>query len=170
MANPLDRALPAALALFVALVTAPAFAGPTVIATAEGQIGEMPGADDKVVGTRFESIRGQAGELVFGGIFVFGGTLPPPPEASFFTDRIHDAPNPAQVGAAQAGPFQIGIAQVGIAQIRPAKVRPLEIRRLQIAPAQGQQDEITLPCFILSEEFSCLHVAPPSSFASAIPL
>ncbi len=88
-----------ALLLTLALAAAPAAAGPTVVPTTEGQIGDTPGLGDKVLGpARFESIRGQAGELVFGGIFVAGGPLPPPPEVQFFTDRIHATPNPAMVG------------------------------------------------------------------------
>lgn len=86
--------------LCLALTSMPALAGPTVVPTAEGQIGEMPGVDDRVLGpTRFESIRGQAGELIFGGIFVAGGALPPPPEVQFFTERIHSTSNPVQVAA-----------------------------------------------------------------------
>ncbi len=96
------RSLPrlaALVAAFIVSASPPALAGPSVVPTAEGQIGEMPGAGDRVLGARFESIRGQAGEIVFGGIFVFGGAMPPPPEAQFLTDTIHGAPNPAQVGA-----------------------------------------------------------------------
>ncbi len=77
----------------------PASGQPTVVATAEGQIGETPGSADKVEGARFESIRGQAGDLLFGGILVFGGPMPPPPAMQFVTDRIHGTPNPSQVGA-----------------------------------------------------------------------
>lgn len=90
-----------ALAITLILgLTLPVLAGPTVVPTAEGQIGEMPSIDDKLFGPpNFESIRGQAGDLVFGGISVFGGALPPPPEVQFLTDRIHGAQNPIQVGA-----------------------------------------------------------------------
>jgi hypothetical protein len=94
-----------AASILALLIAHPALAGPTVVPTAEGQIGEMPGADDRVLGpSNFESIRGQPGEVVFGGIFVFGGAMPPPPEAQFLTDRIHGTPNPVQVGGT-ASPF-----------------------------------------------------------------
>lgn len=78
---------------------APGMALPTVVATAEGQIGETPGPTDKLFGSRFESIRGQAGDLIFGGIFVEGGAMPPPPEVAFITDRIHGTSGPSEVGA-----------------------------------------------------------------------
>lgn len=94
---PLKRAF--AVVLFLVFLTSVAFAGPTVVPTAEGQIGEIPGVGDQLIGTRFESIRGQAGDVVIGGIVVFGGVMPPPPEAQFLTDRIHGASNPSQVAS-----------------------------------------------------------------------
>ncbi len=75
----------------------PATAGPTVVPTAEGQIGEVPGVNDRIEGTRFESIRGQAGDVLLGGLLVFGGAMPPPPELSFLTDRIHGTSDPIPV-------------------------------------------------------------------------
>lgn len=81
------------------LLGVPVLAGPSIVATAEGQIGEMPGAENAVLGARFESIRGQIGDVVFGGIFVFGGPMPPPPVFSFLTDTIHGTPNPVPVGS-----------------------------------------------------------------------
>ena len=88
------------LCLSLTLTTMPAIAGPTVVPTAEGQIGETPGASDRRLGpSNFESIRGQAGDLVFGGIFVAGGAMPPPPEMQFLTDMIHGYPEPVPVGA-----------------------------------------------------------------------
>ena len=36
--------------LCLTLTSTPAFAGPTVVPTAEGQIGELPGAGDQVLG------------------------------------------------------------------------------------------------------------------------
>jgi hypothetical protein len=82
------------------LTVSPALAGgPSVVPTAEGQLGEMPGIDDEVHGARFESIRGQPGEVLFGGLFVFGGAMPPPPEVALLTDKIHGTPDPTEVGA-----------------------------------------------------------------------
>lgn len=78
-------------------ISLPAVGGPTVVPTAEGQIGTMPGATDRVQGFRFESIRGQPGELLLGGLTAFGGAVPPPPEFAFITDRIHLDPNPVEV-------------------------------------------------------------------------
>ena len=69
-------------------------AGPTVVPTAEGQLGIAPNADDRIVGPRFESLRGQVGDVIFGGVFIPGGAMPPPPEVQFFTDRIHGTSNP----------------------------------------------------------------------------
>lgn len=88
--------LAVALALFLA--SGPLFGGPSVVPTAEGQIGEVPGATDQLRGTRFESIRGAPGDVIFGGLFVFGGAMPPPPEAQFLTDSFHGIPNPVPVG------------------------------------------------------------------------
>ena len=88
-----------AVLISLMLIAVPSFAGPVVEPTAEGQIGEMPGVGDQVLGSRFESIRGQVGDVIFGGIFVFGGVTPPPPEAQFLTDSIHGTPNPVQVTA-----------------------------------------------------------------------
>ena len=75
---------------------------PAVVPTCEGQIGEDLEQDDGVFGGRFESIRGNAGELIFGGIFVAGGVMPPPPEVSFFVDQIGGVPMPEQVGSVAA--------------------------------------------------------------------
>lgn len=96
--------LPRALVWILVVVAAavPAGGKPTIVATAEGQIGETPGLDDQIIGQRFESIRGQAGELLLGGIFVFGGAMPPPPAMSFVTDLIHGSPNPAPVASVVA--------------------------------------------------------------------
>ena len=58
----------------------------------------MPGADEKLAGTRFESIRGQADEVLLGGIFVFDGTTPSA-EMNFLTDKIHRTPNPLPVSS-----------------------------------------------------------------------
>lgn len=74
-----------------------AWAGPTVVPTTEGQIGETPAAGDTIEGVRFESIRGQAGDIIMGGIFVAGGTMPPPPEFTFLADSIHGVSSPASV-------------------------------------------------------------------------
>ncbi|MEM8962868.1 MAG: hypothetical protein AAGD38_15390, partial [Acidobacteriota bacterium] len=85
--------------LALAALTIPCFAGPSVVPTAEGQIGETPGFDDGVFGSRFESIRGSNGDLLLGGIFVPGGVLPPPPEFQFLTDQIHGTPDPVPVSS-----------------------------------------------------------------------
>ena len=74
-------------------------AGPTVVPTAEGQIGENLASIDEVVGPRFESIRGNPGDVLLGGLFLAGGSPPPPPEFQFLTDQIHGTPNPLEVGA-----------------------------------------------------------------------
>ncbi|MDA8020416.1 MAG: hypothetical protein MPN21_23505 [Thermoanaerobaculia bacterium] len=79
--------------------TSLASAGPTVVPTAEGQIGTVPSTGDSIEGVRFESIRGQAGDLIFGGLITFGGAMPPPPEFQFIADRIHEIPNPFPVDA-----------------------------------------------------------------------
>ncbi|MEM7582426.1 MAG: hypothetical protein AAF560_03520 [Acidobacteriota bacterium] len=81
------------------LLAGTASAGPSVVPTAEGQIGETPGLSDQLLGTRFESIRGQPGDILLGGIFVFGGATPPPPEFQFINDRIHNMPDPVPVGS-----------------------------------------------------------------------
>lgn len=90
-----------ALAVFLVLTvtTTQALAGPTVVPTAEGQIGEMPGASDQLLGTQFESIRGQRGDVVLGSVKAFGGATPPPPEIQFLTDRIHGPSNPMPVSS-----------------------------------------------------------------------
>lgn len=79
-----------------------AFAQPAVVATAEGQLGETPGAGDKVIGARFESIRGAPGDTLLGGLFVFGGAMPPPPEFAFLTDRIHEDPDALPINSTPA--------------------------------------------------------------------
>lgn len=63
-------------------------AGPTVVPTSEGQIGATPAPGDTVIGRRFEPLPA-SGTILFGGLFEFGGTMPPPPAFSFLTDEIH---------------------------------------------------------------------------------
>lgn len=62
------------------------------VATAEGQFGDTPSMDDQFFGSRFEPIRGNPDEVLLGGLFVFGGSVPPPPAMAFFTDKILGAP------------------------------------------------------------------------------
>lgn len=88
-----------ALLALLTLTASTAFAGPIVVPTAEGQIGEMPGVGDQLFGPSFESIRGQRGELILGSISAFGGATPPPPEFQFLTDQIHGTSNPKPVGS-----------------------------------------------------------------------
>ena len=91
---------PLVLVLSSALAATSVGAGPTVVPTGEGQVGEIPGVGDQILGpVRMESIRGGIGDVVFGGIFVFGGAMPPPPEMQFLTDEIHGYPDPVPVGA-----------------------------------------------------------------------
>ncbi len=87
-----------AMALLLALISMPTLAGPTVVPTAEGQFGAVPGVDDRLLGARFESIRGEPGDILFGGIFIGGGSPPPAPEVQFLTDMIHGYPEPVPVG------------------------------------------------------------------------
>lgn len=89
------------ITITITLATTSALAGPVVVPTAEGQIGETPGMNDKIFGPpSFESIRGQAGEVVFSRIIVPGGAVPPPPEFQFLTDMIHGYPDPMPVPVA----------------------------------------------------------------------
>lgn len=74
-------------------------AQPAVVATAEGQIGNMPGVNDKFTGAQFEPLGGRTGEVILGGLFIFAGTPPPPPEFSFITDRLNLTPNPQSVNS-----------------------------------------------------------------------
>ncbi|MCH9651381.1 MAG: hypothetical protein K0U98_24355 [Deltaproteobacteria bacterium] len=78
-------------------------AGPTVVPTAEGQIGEVLDAgNDNITGISFESIRGQPGDILFGGLVFLGGAPPGPPEFSFSTDEIHNDSNPVALGTTPA--------------------------------------------------------------------
>jgi hypothetical protein len=88
-----QRSLRILSVLFLLAPVRPLLAGQPVVPTAEGQIGETPAPEDRLGGPRFESIRGQPGDVVFGGLRVFGGAAPPPPEFEFLTDRIHGVPN-----------------------------------------------------------------------------
>lgn len=92
-----QRKLVLQCALSTLCLALPIFAGPTVVPTAEGQIGAVPAQDDRVSGPRLESIRGQAGDILLGGISLFGGAVPPPPELQFFIDRIHGPAEPVGV-------------------------------------------------------------------------
>ena len=91
-----------AIALGLVFCWAPSFAGPTVVPTDEGQLGDFPNAEDQLVGSRFESIRGDFGDLIFGGILVGGGVMPPPPEMQFLTDMIHGYPEPVPIDSTPA--------------------------------------------------------------------
>ena len=71
-------------------------AQPAVVPTAEGQIGETPGVNHRVIGARLESIRGVPGDILLGGLMIFGGPVPPPPEFSFIADNIQGLPMPVQ--------------------------------------------------------------------------
>lgn len=92
-------------------------AQPAVVATAEGQVGETPGLGGKVLsGPSFESIRGQSGEILLGGIFSRLAFPAPASEFSFLTDQIHNDVNP------------LGIADLpatfdNIAKLPPASAR-----------------------------------------------
>ncbi len=88
------------ISLLAAGASASTHRGPTVVPTAEGQIGETPGVDDRILGPRFESIRGQAGEVLLGSSVLFGGVMPPPPAFDFLTDRLHGASNPVPITSA----------------------------------------------------------------------
>ncbi len=79
------------------LLVAPAKAGPTVVPTAEGQIGETPAAIDAVFGSRVEFIRNQQGGLLHGLLLGRGGLVVPPPEFQFLTDMIHGYPEPVPI-------------------------------------------------------------------------
>ncbi len=70
-------------------------AGPVVVPTAEGQIGEVLDAgNDNITGVSIESVRGQTGDILLGGLTFFGGGPPGPPEFTFVADEIHDDSNP----------------------------------------------------------------------------
>lgn len=77
----------------------PLIAGPTVVPTAAGQLGEPLAPIDEVVGPRFESIRGNVGDVLLGGLLIAGGNPPPPPEFQFLTDVLHETSNPIEVGS-----------------------------------------------------------------------
>ncbi len=89
----------ASISLCLMLTPTTLFAGPAVVPTAEGQIGGTPVAADEVVGPRFESIRGNSGEVLMGGLLFAGGNPPPSPEFQFFTDQFHSTPNPVDAGS-----------------------------------------------------------------------
>ena len=95
-------ARPFAVLISLLLIAPATIAGPVVVPTAEGQIGEMPGTDDQLSGPRIESIRGQRGEVIFGTVTAFGGVVPPPPEFQFFTDKIHGIPAPVPAATTPA--------------------------------------------------------------------
>lgn len=84
-------------ALPLVLSAQPVLAGPTVVPTAEGQIGEPLGASDLPAGQRFIPIGGDMGDILFGGLVVPGGSPPPSPELRFLTDEIHGIPNPVPI-------------------------------------------------------------------------
>ncbi len=89
--------------ILFALLTMSVTAGPVVVPTAEGQIGETPDASDQLLGpVNFESVRGQRGDVVFSNILIPGGVAPPPPEMQFLTDMIHGYPDPVPVGSTPA--------------------------------------------------------------------
>lgn len=89
---------PAALCLYLALLTPLASAGPTVVPTVEGQVGDVPPVDGRIVGVRFESLH-NGGDLLFSRMFVFGGVMPPPPEVEFVLDTVHRTTDPVEVDA-----------------------------------------------------------------------
>ncbi len=92
----------AAPLLALSLASLPAFAGPTVVPTAEGQLGEAPGLIQAVLGNRIESIRGQPGNLILGGLLstpAVGGSTS---EMNFLTDMIHGYPEPVPIDSTAA--------------------------------------------------------------------
>lgn len=84
-------------ALVSFLVAPPALAGPAVVPTAEGQIGEELDPSDLPNGRRFLPSQGDMGEILFGGLIALGGSPPPPPELGFLTDEIHGYPDPVPI-------------------------------------------------------------------------
>lgn len=86
----------AALSLSV-LMPAQLAAGPVVVPTAEGQIGQVPGLLDNVLGARFESVRGNPGDVILGRLKTRFAVPAPLPELDFLTDTLHDLPNPMPV-------------------------------------------------------------------------
>ena len=84
-------------ALPFVLTVQPVLAGPTVVPTAEGQIGEPLDATDVAAGQRLIPIGGDMGDILVGGIFIPGGSPPPPPEFQFLTDEIHGYPDPVPI-------------------------------------------------------------------------
>lgn len=111
---------PWSILLFLLLGSGSAvWAQPSVVPTAEGQIGDVPEPLDQMIASRFEPVRGTVEDVLLGGIFVFGGIAPPPPAMQFLTDQIHIVPsNPASIGDIPAL-FDNG----NVAKLPPASAR-----------------------------------------------
>lgn len=98
-----QRQLVSYYGLLMLLLALPSFAGPIVVPTAEGQLGEVPSPDDRVGGPRVEPLRGLPDPaLLLAGVNIFGGAVPPPPEFQFSTDSIHGYPDPVPVSSTPA--------------------------------------------------------------------
>ena len=100
---------------------APTLGQPAVVATAEGQIGQDPAFGEKVLGARFEVVRGGPDEVILGGLsvpFLIGS---PPPAFTFVLDQIHDASITDPVSVLDVTGSDLGIVPV---------VPDLERRRL----------------------------------------
>ena len=86
------------VALWTPLVAVPALAGPTVVPTCEGQIGDAPAALDRLVGFTLESIRGSTDDIFFAdlvtGLVIMG---PVPGTVSINSDVVPGMPTPMSV-------------------------------------------------------------------------
>ena len=91
------KLVPAALCLNLVLLTPMVSAGPTVVPTNEGQVGDVPIVDSRIVGTRFEAIVNPNEELFFARMLQFGGAMPPAPEVQFLLDDVHLPSHPIEV-------------------------------------------------------------------------
>ena len=89
--------VPAALCLNLVLLTPMVSAGPTVVPTNEGQVGDVPIVDSRIIGTRFEALANPDDQILFGRMLQFGGAMPPSPEVQFLLDGVHTPSNPLEV-------------------------------------------------------------------------
>ena len=73
--------------------------GPTVVPTAEGQIGETPAAGNQVIGSRLSRSARKSAKYCLEGCLSPAAQTPSPPEFAFLTDRLNLSPNPSPVNS-----------------------------------------------------------------------
>lgn len=107
------RTLAVLLGFFVSVALLEA--QPTVVPTADGQIGSAPLFGDRLMGTSFEPIRGQAGDILFSELRR-QILIPATTEFNFLTDVIHGPSMPTEV-ASTPGVFN------NVVELVPASAR-----------------------------------------------